>query len=55
MASPNNVDLIPGTEIMNEDGTAKKTLVPQPSLDPQDPLNWSMAWKRKHQFLCARL
>ncbi|KAH7073465.1 major facilitator superfamily domain-containing protein [Paraphoma chrysanthemicola] len=45
MATHQNVELIPGTEIMSEDGTAKKTLVPRPSSDPQDPLNWSKPWK----------
>ncbi|KAF1844974.1 MFS general substrate transporter [Cucurbitaria berberidis CBS 394.84] len=45
MAKHENVELIPGTEIMDEDGTAKKTLVPKPSSDPQDPLNWSTKWK----------
>ncbi|KAH8706980.1 major facilitator superfamily domain-containing protein [Phaeosphaeriaceae sp. PMI808] len=44
--APHHDDLlVPGTEIMNDDGTAKKTLVPQPSSDPQDPLNWSTPWK----------
>jgi hypothetical protein len=42
-----DVELIPGTEIMNEEGTTKKSLVPQPSSHPEDPLNWSMRWKRK--------
>jgi hypothetical protein len=42
----NDVKLIPGTEIMNDDGSAKKTLVPTPSSDPRDPLNWSRQWKR---------
>jgi hypothetical protein len=47
MASHENVDLVPGTEIMNEDGKAKKVLIPQPSSDPHDPLNWSTTWKRQ--------
>jgi hypothetical protein len=38
-------DLIPGTEVMNDDGSAKKQLIPKPSSDPQDPLNWSRKWK----------
>jgi hypothetical protein len=42
----NYVELIPGTEVMNNDGSAKKTLVPTPSSDPRDPLNWSRKWKR---------
>ncbi|RAQ99104.1 MFS general substrate transporter [Stemphylium lycopersici] len=40
-----DIDLIPGTEIVNDDGTAKKVLVPKPSSDPRDPLNWSRRWK----------
>ncbi|KAF2002431.1 MFS general substrate transporter [Amniculicola lignicola CBS 123094] len=40
-----DVDLVPGTEIMAESGRAKKALVPVPSSDPHDPLNWSTAWK----------
>lgn len=47
MAAYHDIELVPGTEIMSKDGTAEKTLVPQPSLDPQDPLNWSKPWKRK--------
>ncbi|KAH7411558.1 major facilitator superfamily domain-containing protein [Phaeosphaeria sp. MPI-PUGE-AT-0046c] len=45
MATNNNIELIPGTEIMNEDGHAKKALIPKPSSDPQDPLNWSRRYK----------
>ncbi|KAF2786716.1 MFS general substrate transporter [Melanomma pulvis-pyrius CBS 109.77] len=45
MVSHENIDIVPGTEIMNEDGKAKKALVPHPSSDPQDPLNWSTTWK----------
>jgi hypothetical protein len=50
MASHENVDLVPGTEIMKEDGKAKKVLIPQPSSDPHDPLNWSTTWKRQFPF-----
>ncbi|KAF2443687.1 MFS general substrate transporter [Karstenula rhodostoma CBS 690.94] len=39
------VDLVPGTEIMDADGRAKKALIPVPSNDPRDPLNWSKKWK----------
>ncbi|KAF1966864.1 MFS general substrate transporter [Bimuria novae-zelandiae CBS 107.79] len=39
------VDLVPGTEIMDADGRAKKALIPVPTNDPRDPLNWSMKWK----------
>ncbi|OAG10871.1 MFS general substrate transporter [Paraphaeosphaeria sporulosa] len=47
MTSPThpNVDLVPGTEIMNSDGREKKALIPTPSNDPRDPLNWSKKWK----------
>lgn len=47
MTSQDSVELIPGTEIMNADGTANKALIPRPSSDPRDPLNWSMPWKSK--------
>ncbi|KAH7214363.1 major facilitator superfamily domain-containing protein [Fusarium oxysporum] len=49
------VDLVPGTEIMtevggarfyhNEDNPDSVVLIPQPTDDPHDPLNWSMFWK----------
>ncbi|KAK7579458.1 hypothetical protein V3481_015256 [Fusarium oxysporum f. sp. vasinfectum] len=49
------VDLVPGTEIMTEIGGARfyhdsdnpdsVVLIPQPTDDPHDPLNWSMFWK----------
>jgi MFS family permease len=45
MADQTNVELIPGTEMMNKDGKADKALIPRPSSDPRDPLNWSMPWK----------
>lgn len=48
MASHANVELIPGTEIMNANGKAEKALIPHPSSDPRDPLNWSMRWKRAY-------
>lgn len=41
-----DVELIPGTEMMNADGKADKALIPRPSSDPRDPLNWSKPWKR---------
>ncbi|KAF2264312.1 MFS general substrate transporter [Lojkania enalia] len=44
MAS-HDIDLVPGTEIMSETGKAKKALIPCPSSDPHDPLNWSTIWK----------
>jgi hypothetical protein len=40
-----NVELIPGTEIV-QDSSAQKTLIPTPSSDPRDPLNWTRRWKR---------
>ncbi|KAF2466221.1 MFS general substrate transporter [Lindgomyces ingoldianus] len=39
------IDLVPGTEVMTETGRAKKALIPHPSTDPRDPLNWSTMWK----------
>lgn len=39
--------MVPGTEIMDADGRAKKALIPVPSSDPRDPLNWSKKWKRE--------
>lgn len=49
MASINRteVDLVPGTEIMDADGRAKRALIPVPSDNPRDPLNWSFTWKRE--------
>ncbi|EDU46813.1 hypothetical protein PtrSN002B_008670 [Pyrenophora tritici-repentis] len=40
-----NVEMIPGTEIISYDASAKQTLVPVPSSDPRDPLNWGRKWK----------
>lgn len=47
-----HTEILPGTEIMADVGThhfvkgAHKTvLVPQPSDNPHDPLNWSSLWK----------
>lgn len=46
--------IYPGTEIMSDVGShhfvkagkgSDKVLVPQPSDDPHDPLNWSPFWK----------
>ncbi|KAH9874838.1 hypothetical protein J1614_004325 [Plenodomus biglobosus] len=45
MGPQENVDFIPGTEIMNDTWNVEKTLIPSPSSDPQDPLNWSRGWK----------
>jgi hypothetical protein len=46
------VEILPGTEIMADvgshhfvKGSHKDVLVPQPSDDPNDPLNWSTWWK----------
>ncbi|KAF2096437.1 serine/threonine kinase 16 [Rhizodiscina lignyota] len=47
-------ELLPGTEIMRDVGThhfvkgrkgSSEVLVPQPTDDPADPLNWSLMWK----------
>lgn len=46
-----NAEIIPGTEIMTDVGShhfvkgGSQVLVPQPSGDPNDPLNWSRGWK----------
>lgn len=49
-----DVQNVPGTEIMADVGThhfvksnasSYRVLVPQPSDDPNDPLNWSTFWK----------
>ena len=51
-----HVDIVPGTEIMTDvggrhfvrskaGGSSGQVLVPQPSDDPHDPLNWSRFWK----------
>ncbi|ETN44427.1 uncharacterized protein HMPREF1541_10608 [Cyphellophora europaea CBS 101466] len=49
-----HVELLPGTEVMADVGTVHfvksgdrthKVLVPQPSADKHDPLNWSLKWK----------
>lgn len=44
-------EILPGTEVMADVGShhfvkgSKHVLVPQPSSDPHDPLNWSTKWK----------
>ncbi|KAF1931424.1 MFS general substrate transporter [Didymella exigua CBS 183.55] len=47
-----HVEILPGTEVMADigshhfvKGSHKDVLVPQPSDDPNDPLNWSTWWK----------
>lgn len=49
-----NTKIYPGTEIMRDVGShhfvkmgdgEQSVLVPQPSDDPHDPLNWSPFWK----------
>lgn len=50
--------IYPGTEIMKDVGTHhfvkegdnSNVLVPQPSDDPHDPLNWSRKWKAITMF-----
>ena len=48
------LEILPGTEIMRDVGShhfvksrasPDRVLVPQPSADPNDPLNWSTLWK----------
>lgn len=46
-----NTEILPGTEVMADIGShhfvkgKSHVLVPQPSDDPHDPLNWSTFWK----------
>ncbi|KAL9065044.1 MAG: hypothetical protein Q9157_007617 [Trypethelium eluteriae] len=46
-----HTEILPGTEVMTDVGShhfvksSNKVLVPQPSDDPHDPLNWSRMWK----------
>ena len=46
-----HTEILPGTEIMTDVGShhfvksGSGVLVPQPSADPHDPLNWSTFWK----------
>ncbi|RBQ69653.1 hypothetical protein FVER14953_10019 [Fusarium verticillioides] len=48
-----HIEVLPGTEIMTDVGKehyvrakeSDQVLVPQPSQDPHDPLNWSPFWK----------
>ncbi|KAF1977438.1 MFS general substrate transporter [Bimuria novae-zelandiae CBS 107.79] len=47
-----HTEIIPGTEVMTDvgahhfvKGAHRTVLVPQPSDDPHDPLNWSTPWK----------
>ncbi|OAL53688.1 MFS transporter-like protein [Pyrenochaeta sp. DS3sAY3a] len=47
-----HTEILPGTEIMADvgshhfvKGSHREVLVPQPSDDPNDPLNWSTPWK----------
>ncbi|KAF2862511.1 MFS general substrate transporter [Piedraia hortae CBS 480.64] len=46
-----HAEILPGTEIMTDVGDVRfvkggsHVLVPQPSDDPHDPLNWSRKWK----------
>ncbi|KAL3422543.1 hypothetical protein PVAG01_06699 [Phlyctema vagabunda] len=53
-----HTEILPGTEIMTDVGShhfvkgSNSVLVPQPSDDPHDPLNWSPAWKASAIF-CA--
>jgi MFS family permease len=49
-----HIEILPGTEVMTDVGNhhfiksgdkSHRVLVPQPSNDPHDPLNWSLWWK----------
>lgn len=52
--------IYPGTEIMKDVGShhfvkgKENVLIPQPSDDPHDPLNWSTKWKMITMF-CATM
>jgi hypothetical protein len=45
MTHHDSLEPIPGTEAVQADFNAEKALIPRPSSDPRDPLNWSMGWK----------
>jgi hypothetical protein len=49
MTHHDSLEPIPGTEAVQADFNAEKALIPRPSSDPRDPLNWSMRWKSKSQ------
>ncbi|KAH7108811.1 major facilitator superfamily domain-containing protein [Dactylonectria macrodidyma] len=48
-----HIEVLPGTEIMTDVGShhfiksegSHRVLIPQPSHDPHDPLNWKRSWK----------
>lgn len=46
-----HTEILPGTEVMTDVGShhfvkgSSGVLVPQPTADPSDPLNWSPMWK----------
>jgi hypothetical protein len=49
-----HTEILPGTEIMRDVAShhfvkdrsgSNRVLIPQPSEDPADPLNWSLTWK----------
>ncbi|KAH6971296.1 hypothetical protein EDB80DRAFT_533797, partial [Ilyonectria destructans] len=48
-----HIEVLPGTEIMTDVGShhfiksedSHFVLIPQPSQDPHDPLNWKISWK----------
>lgn len=47
-----HIEILPGTEIMADIGShhfvknrSSNVLVPQPTANKHDPLNWSLAWK----------
>lgn len=53
MTHHDSLEPIPGTEVVQADFNADKALIPRPSTDPRDPLNWSMRWKSESQQLHA--
>lgn len=58
-----NTKIYPGTEVMRDVGThhfvkgsnTHSVLVPQPSDDPRDPLNWTPFWKTATMFSATTL
>ncbi|KAH6688426.1 major facilitator superfamily domain-containing protein [Plectosphaerella plurivora] len=59
-----HIEVLPGTEIMTDVGKhhfiksqehSTLVLVPQPSQDPHDPLNWSPLWKASVSFAVSSM
>ncbi|PGH13510.1 hypothetical protein AJ79_03641 [Helicocarpus griseus UAMH5409] len=58
------IKIYPGTEVMTDvgrhhfvksSGKSDRVLVPQPSNDPHDPLNWNRFWKANTMFLTTAM